>query len=807
MGNRPRSLAGFVANAITMAFVAGTALVLLLYVGYGEATRTLQQFQVEKLASQGRYLQSTMNDFLQPGHPIKQFVGFNSKSGNILASDQTIGAIAVYDNLNRPVFINGALGGELLPGEAMASGTASHDGFLVRDNAEIVQVLLPLNNRFEQVGVIAFTMNKSIVTDRVEDGFEPIMLAALLAAIAFGVATSVLGADMAIRKRWLHAMFATCFIGVSGLVVATLVTLYAEGAQAKSKSMADTLGQRLANIVAFGLNIWEIDGIDDLLQDYRALNPDMAHASIIVDDIVRFHTDRSAAGKAWISNPDHYEYISDMSQPGGRKIKLAVAIPSDIVMRQSIRSVKNFAALFIASALMASVFLQIAGSMRRLGGGDRASAKDEDPDADPTEDRSDVALLNLVKPVFFIAVATEHLSYAFLPQYITQLADSLGLASDYASAPFTIYYLLFALSLIPAGHLSQRLGAKPLMFAGLALSGAGLYLLATAPDFSLICVARALSGIGQGILFIGVQSYILDVASPERKTRGAAIIVYGFQGGMITGMAIGSLLVTHIGQESLFNVAACVAFLMAAYTLVVVPGRRKSAAVVEPPPSFRLMARDLAAVFRDLEFMRTMLLVGVPTKAVLTGVVIFALPLLLSSGGFRQEDIGQILMIYAACVLVSSGYISGFVDRTKRTDDVLLVGSFLSAIALIAIGVFGPSGAALSSGVDAQLAIIAIIVAVALLGLAHGLVNAPVVTHVASTYTAQKNGAAPVTATYRFLERIGHVAGPVVVGQLMATGIATGKSIAWIGVAILLMAAIFALKPKQKFHESEVSGS
>ena len=70
-----------------MAFVAGTALVLLLYVGYGEATRTLQRFQVEKLASQGRYLQSTMNDFLQPGHPIKQFVGFNAKGGNILASD------------------------------------------------------------------------------------------------------------------------------------------------------------------------------------------------------------------------------------------------------------------------------------------------------------------------------------------------------------------------------------------------------------------------------------------------------------------------------------------------------------------------------------------------------------------------------------------------------------------------------------------------------------------------------------------------------------------------------------------------
>jgi hypothetical protein len=133
-----------------MAFVAGVALILLMYVGYGEATRTLQQFQVEKLPSQGRYLQSTMNDFLQPGHPIKQFVGFNAKSGNILASDQTIGAIAEYDNASRPVFTNGPLGGDLLPGVISTSTTEAHDGFQVRANDNIVQVLLPLNNRFEQ---------------------------------------------------------------------------------------------------------------------------------------------------------------------------------------------------------------------------------------------------------------------------------------------------------------------------------------------------------------------------------------------------------------------------------------------------------------------------------------------------------------------------------------------------------------------------------------------------------------------------------------------------------------------------------
>lgn len=793
MTKRIATASGFFANAITMTLVAGLSLVLLIYVGYGEATRTLQQFQVDKLASQGRYLQSTLNDFLRPGHPIKQYVGFKAQTGNILASDPTIGGMAIFDGYGKLVFGNGYVGQELLTGEDVANGEGE-GAFSVRSNNDLVQVLLPLRDRFEQVATLVITMERAVVTDRVRSSFEPLLAAALFAAVAFGIATSLTGADLTARKRWLHALFAVSFIGVSGVVIATLVTLYSEGAQAKSKSMADTLGQRLSNIVAFGLNIWEIDGIDDLLKNYRSLNPDLAHAAIIVDGTIRFHTDGGAVGRPWTSNPQHYEYISDMTQPGGRDIKLAVAIPSDIVMRQTIRSVKNFAALFIASALMAGVFLQIAGSLRRLASHEGAGG--------------DAALLNLAKPVFFIAVASEHLAYSFLPQYVTGLAEAAGLPSDYASAPFTLYYLFFALSLVPSGHLSQRFGARPMMVWGLLASGAGLAALATTPDFTMICIARALSGIGQGMLFIGVQSYILDTASEDRKTRGAAIIVFGFQGGMITGMAIGSLLVTHIGQADVFKLAAAIAFLMAFYTVLVVPGARKlakRAQTTQGATSISVMLRDLGRVLRDLEFMRTMLLVGVPAKAVLTGVVIFALPLMLSSAGYRQEDIGQILMIYAGSVMISSTYISGFVDRSKRSDDVLLLGCFLSAFALIGVGVIGPSGG--EAVVTGHLATAVMIAAVALLGIAHGLINAPVVTHVATTRVAHESGAPSVTATYRFLERIGHVAGPLLVGQLLASGLATGASIVWIGVGILGMAVIFAIRPSRSNAATQQSGS
>ena len=42
----------------------------------------------------------------------------------------------------------------------------------------------------------------------------------------------------------------------------------------------------------------------------------------------------------------------------------------------------------------------------------------------------------------------------------------------FAAAPFTAYYLCFALSLIPAGHFADRYGPKPLIWPGLILASA-----------------------------------------------------------------------------------------------------------------------------------------------------------------------------------------------------------------------------------------------------------------------------------------------------------------------------------------------
>ena len=798
---RNRTLMRRLSRAATMFVVSGLSLVLLIYVGYGEAQRNYQQFQIEKLAAQGKIVQNAMGTYLRAGLPMKQYVGFTTLAEPILTSDPTITALIAVDRSGRVVFGSGDTSIPVLP---QARGdTPMVDGAIeLHQSDRYYQVVLPLRNKFESVGSLVVTMPRSVVMERLERSFEPLLVVALILSAAFALFVSFGGPALSGRRTpWLQIVYVFAFLGVAGAVIGTLVTLYSEGAQTKTKALADSLGYRLSDIVEFNLNIDEFDGLDRTFGDYRRLNPDVTAAGLIVNGQVLIHTDPAAVGRPWVSQPQMYEYFVDLTRPekSANEVLVAVALPTWIVYERVIRTVKNFAALFIACAFLAGLFLRLAESVERS-----QSLRTIAADHIPGDTDSETAL-NLVKPVFFLAVFAEHLTYSFLPQFMHRITENSGMSEGYASALFMTYYLCFALTLIPAGHVAQHRGPRPLMYLGLLLSGVGLMSLAVPMgglvfsasssalpgDYSVVMMARALSGIGQAMLFIGVQSYILRMASPKKMTQGAAIIVFGFQGGMISGMAIGSLLVVYMGVQGVFTLGTIIASGMALYALVLLPamapdaGQERGLGV-----AFQRVARDMREVLRNFEFLKTMTLVGIPTKAVMTGVILFALPLLLSNMNYAQEDIGQIIMIYAAGVLVASIYVPRFVDRTGKSEGSLFWGTAISGLGLLMIGSMGWQQIA---GIPNASTFI-VVTGVLVVGIAHGFVCAPVITHVAGSGLSSKIGPNSVAATYRFLERIGHVAGPMIIGQLFMFGGQSAHIISWVGLGIIVFALLFLIR-------------
>lgn len=765
-------------DATAMLVVAALSLVILLYVAFGETRRTYERFQIEKLISQGQVAQSVMDGFLRPGLPIHQFVGFNPLTEPMVVADPLLDAISAHDVTGERIFAAGNKEIMLLGPE---TSRKTEDGVAeIRTSADWLQVILPLRNRFEDAGYLLLTTPRDKVAAQVEDAFRPLVYMAGLASLVFAafvlLSSSTLHPDK--QSRAVAIAFAVKFVGVAVFVVGTMVAIYSQGAQSRAKSIADSLGQRLDDVVNFNLNFDDFVGIIPLFGEYKRLNPEIRAAALVIDGKVRAHTDPKIRGTEWVSDSGDFEYSVSIAPPGSvRRIIVNVAMPKNVVYRQVLRSVKNFAALFVASALIAALFMGVARSLQSINHGSTF-----------TDDESrEKATLNLVKPVFFLAVFVEHLNYAFLPQLMHEQAASAGLAAGYATLPFLAYYLCFAVSLIPAGRLEDRVGARVLIIAGMALAAAGIMLLSLVPTFEFSVAARAIAGLGQGTLFIGVQSYVLKNSSPERKTRGGTAIVFGFQAGMIAGMAIGSLLVSYISPTGVFQLGGLIAIVTMLYSAFVLP---RFAPVEEQRHQAGFVWQDLALMMKDMSVVKTMLLIGLPAKAVLTGVVLFALPLLLTGQGFAKEDIGQITMIYAGAVIFASTAVAQYADKTGETGKVLFYGGVLTALGLGTISLVGMP-AIINWSSNTIPATLLILAGVVMVGLAHGLINAPVVTHVAETKVADALGAGNVAATYRLVERFGHMLGPVIMGQAFALFGLSWASVGFVGLGIFVLTVMF----------------
>jgi uncharacterized membrane protein len=94
-----------------------------------------------------------------------------------------------------------------------------------------------------------------------------------------------------------------------------------------------------------------------------------------------------------------------------------------------------------------------------------------------------------------------------------------------------------------------------------------------------------------------------------------------------------------------------------------------------------------------------------------------------------------------------------------------------------------------------------IVVGSAIIGWAHGLINAPIITHITDTEISARVGHSQTAAAYRLLERCGHMLGPIMVGQLFLVLGTTPIVLGYIGLVMAALALAFHLSPPgNKMH-------
>ena len=107
---------------------------------------------------------------------------------------------------------------------------------------------------------------------------------------------------------------------------------------------------------------------------------------------------------------------------------------------------------------------------------------------------------------------------------------------------FAVYPIVVAIMLIGFGGISDQIGRRATMLAGLFASLAGAVLFAVAPDVWWIFAGRALMGIGVGLAASPSTAAVLEFSSPERARSAASVTMaaqaIGFAAALLFGGAL-----------------------------------------------------------------------------------------------------------------------------------------------------------------------------------------------------------------------------------------------------------------------------
>lgn len=754
------------------------SLVLLTYVEFGEAHRVYPHLVLRRLSLQGAIIQGSVEAMLRSGLPLKQFAAFSSLAASLFKGDEAVAEVRLTDMWGRTLFTQTragqpALRSAMFHSSAMALGDG-HGSLEESDTAW--RLLLPLNDRFEQVGQLELLVSREVIQGDIQGCFTWVLL--VLGLLLGGCAVWLLWGRQGLERSF-HLPYTLCFLLMAVACMAALGRLQSKGILEETRGLARSLGHRLESATRLGVDLTGLKGLEPLFQEYARRAPDIQVLALLSGDTILLSTRESERGVRWQPGPLLYAHSVALAVPegGGPSPRLVVAVPKLLVLRHLWNSCKNSLVLFLAAGLLSMVLLGVVRSLEQEREGGEA--------------RGEGALQQVELP-WFLGCFMEGLSLSFLPQQFQQLALDNGLQRTAGSLLFSAAFGANLLAILPAGRLTQAGHVRRSMAWGLLLSGLCWMALALELPWGALLVIRGVAGISQAFLFAGTQAYVLKHTSTADKLRGSTLVTTGYNGGLFSGMVIGALLVVYLQPRGVFLLSGLMGLLVTGYVLARLSEPAPGPGSGGAPRDASGLLRGLGLALRDRQLLRVLLLVGFPSRVAFAGVLMFALPLLLSRLHYAQEDIGQILMFYSLGVLVSNRYLAKGAGARVPASSLLSWGLLGCGAGLALAGLMG-WGALWGEAGGALLAPLVPIAGLMLLGLGHGLILAPVVSHATRGRITAQVGEGIAASIYRLLERFGQVLGPPLVSLLLALGDQHPVTLSCFGAGLLLLAFLFSL--------------
>ncbi len=270
-------------------------------------------------------------------------------------------------------------------------------------------------------------------------------------------------------------------------------------------------------------------------------------------------------------------------------------------------------------------------------------------------------------------------AYIRLP-LVPLFASGIGASTVQVGMINAGFMLAAALLAVPLGLVSDRLGRRRLVLAGMIVSGLTSLFLTIARTPAQVGMIYLFSGVGLACFSPAMMSYVGDVAPPHFLGRA-----YGwYTTALYLGMALGPGLGGAIGAAGFRT-----AFLVSAAVIGagIVAGIPRMPA---PPPAMRPASMNLAADLKEILANRSVLACWITTffATYAWGALFSFFPLYARDSGISVAHTGLIFTSQAASNALSRIPIGHLADRTGRRDRYIVFGNLAFALCIAGVGQF-----------------------------------------------------------------------------------------------------------------------
>ncbi len=257
-------------------------------------------------------------------------------------------------------------------------------------------------------------------------------------------------------------------------------------------------------------------------------------------------------------------------------------------------------------------------------------------------------------------------------------------ATDYGTIQLTLtlYLVAVALSQVVVGPISDRIGRRPCILAGVGLFVLGSVLGAFAADIATLLAARVVQAVGGGTCFALSRAVVRDTAEKDEAASLFGYITMVMVLSPMVAPLIGGFLDARLGWRTIFWVKVGLALPVAVAAILLLNETRQRSAAA----SVGDMIGAFPILFGNPVFLGYALAIGFTTASFFTFVS--GAPFVVVEVMGREPDVYGLYFMLNAAGYMFGNFVSGRFARRIGSERLLLTGVILSLISVVlALGI------------------------------------------------------------------------------------------------------------------------